>query len=159
LPEKTIMEFLDQLGQIINGPKALTLSGLTFAIVDNLKRLLKLQGASVQWFALFVAALLCAATLYFREGPPLVGKALIKEMVTLGATAFAAVFIFGKGRDVLTRKGAKPEQPAEESEGEPEPPTGQPEPPGPGGIVINLPDRFKDSPAVEFLTAPKDKEK
>lgn len=156
------MEFIEVLGQIINGPKAAVLSGLTYGIVAKLKRPFGLRGAAVQWFALGVAATLCAIELFFRDGPPLAGKPLVKEIVTLAATAIGAVFVFGKDWEaagqalgVTAPDKAKKQETTEEA-----PAASESDQPG-LEVSFPLPDKFKDSPIVKALTAPEheDKEK
>lgn len=98
------MDFLTQLGEVVNGPKAIVLSGLTFAIVDALKPVLRLQGGRVKWFALAVAVFLCFLDLYFRAAPMPVGRPLVKEIITMAFTAFFAVFVFAKSREVAREK-------------------------------------------------------
>lgn len=107
------MEYLTPLGEIINGPKAIALSGLTFALTEALKYLFpRIKGQAVRWLAFGVAVILCAAEYFFRQPAPPPGLPPAKEIVTLIVTALGAVYGYAKIRS--TRKRTRNPQPEEQ---------------------------------------------
>lgn len=95
------MDYFNALDGFINGPKAIALSGLTFALTEALKYLLPgIKGAAVRWTAFSLAILLCVSEYYFREPAPPPGLPPFKEGVTLIVTALGAVYGYAKIRSM-----------------------------------------------------------
>jgi hypothetical protein len=72
-------------------------------------------------------------------------------------TAAAAAALIAAGAFLRNPKNLEWKS-AEQPQAEQTPVEGEAEAPRPAGLTFALPDRVKDSPLVEFLTAPKDEE-
>jgi hypothetical protein len=98
------MDYFKALDGFINGPKAIALSGLTFALTEALKYLFpRIRGHWVRWLAFGIAVMLCVSEYYFREPPPAPGLPPFKEGVTLVVTALGAVYGYAKIRSMRRR--------------------------------------------------------